>query len=74
MGRRLYDQDGYPPGVDNSHPHFHRGDDPLCVCGHGHDLHSADGWGCVADGCWCDSYEAEQPAERDEDSYPERDR
>lgn len=29
MGQRLGEQDGYPVGVDNSHPHFHGGDDDI---------------------------------------------
>jgi hypothetical protein len=29
MGMRLGQQDGYPVGVDNSHPHFHGGDEEI---------------------------------------------
>lgn len=36
MGMRLGQQDGYPVGVDNSHPHFHGGGEevecPACGC------------------------------------------
>lgn len=73
MGKGLYDQDGYPPGVDNSHPHFHE-DPDVCVCGHDLNQHEGIGWSCDVWGCPCEAYEAEQPAERDEDSYPERER
>lgn len=34
MGVRLGDQDGYPAGVDNSHPHFHQAAQDECPeCG-----------------------------------------
>lgn len=29
MGSRLGQQDGLPAGVDNSHPHFHGGDNEI---------------------------------------------
>lgn len=57
----LGQQDGYPVGVDNSHPHFYGGE-PECACGHVLDEH--DGVGeCQVDDCPCFAYEEAEPAE-----------
>lgn len=71
MGDSLYSQDGYPPGVSNSHPHFHSEDDPPCYCGHVFDEHMGEGGGCDVDGCDCDFYDPDLEDDRAPDAPEE---
>ena len=60
MGERLEQQDGYPVGVSNAHPHFHEPDpaDVPCQCGHVYDEHEDGGDECTV--CDCPAYEMEE--------------